>query len=30
MGKAIDLSLQAIKVTLEPYIGQTGNLVWWI
>ena len=30
MGKAIDLSLKAIKVTVEPYIGQTGNLVWWI
>ena len=30
MGKAIDLSLKAIKVTVEPYIGQTCNLVWWI
>ena len=30
LGKAIDLSLKAIKVTVEPYIAQTGNLVWWI
>ena len=30
MGKAIDLSLKAIEVTVEPYIGQTGNLIWWI
>jgi hypothetical protein len=27
MGKAIDLSLKAIKVTVEPYIGQTCNLI---
>jgi hypothetical protein len=25
MEKAIDLSLKAIKVTVEPYIGQTCN-----
>jgi hypothetical protein len=25
MGKAIDLSLKAIKVTVESYIGQTYN-----
>jgi hypothetical protein len=25
MGKAIYLSLKAIKVTVEPYIGQTCN-----
>jgi hypothetical protein len=28
--KATDLSLKAIKVPVEPYIGQTSNLVWWI
>ena len=27
VGKAIDLSLKAINVTVEPYIRQTGNLV---
>ena len=30
MGKAIDLSLKAMKVTVEPYIGQACNLVLWI
>ena len=30
MGKAIDLSLKAIKVIVEPHIGQTCDLVWWI
>jgi hypothetical protein len=30
MGKAIDLSLKAIKVTVESYVGQTSNLVSWI
>ena len=31
MEKAIDLSLKAIKVIVEPYIiGQNCNLVWWI
>jgi hypothetical protein len=30
MGKAFDLSLKAKKVTVEPYIDQTCNLVWWI
>ena len=30
MEKTIDLSLKAIKVIVEPYIGQTCNLVWWL
>ena len=30
MGKAINLSLKAIKATVEPYIGQTCTLVSWI
>ena len=30
IGKAINLSLKAIKVRVESYVGQTGNLVSWI
>ena len=30
MEKAIDSSLKSIKATIEPYIGQTCNLVSWI
>ena len=30
MGKTIDLSLRAIKVAVEPYIGQTCNLKFWV